>query len=65
MASKRAGVGPTDATTDGEDRAAPWSDFQRVLDQMFGLLEGVHQGDVVPASGVTPRRTSVTGGGTR
>ncbi|KJY20598.1 MULTISPECIES: hypothetical protein [Streptomyces] len=64
MASKRAGASPADTYADGEDRVTPWSDFQRVLDQMFGLLEGVEPDDGASRPGTAPRRRPATGGGT-
>ncbi|MFD6225835.1 hypothetical protein ACFWFZ_02970 [Streptomyces sp. NPDC060232] len=65
MASKRAGANPADTRADGDDRATPWRDFQRVLDQMFGLLEGVDPDDAAARRGAPPRRGSAAGGGTR
>ncbi|MFJ7779646.1 hypothetical protein [Streptomyces yangpuensis] len=65
MTSKRAGTGPTDTTADTGDRATPWSDFQRVLDQMRGLLEGVHPDGGAEAAAPAPRGAAVAGGGLR
>ncbi|WP_030768214.1 hypothetical protein [Streptomyces sp. NRRL F-2664] len=65
MTSNRTGASPADTSADGQDRATPWTDFQRVLDQMFDLLEGSRQGDGAPATTRTRRRPRGTGGGKR
>lgn len=65
MASKRAGASPADTCADGDDRATPWKDFQRVLDQMFDLLEGLDRTDGASGPAATPRRRPAAGGGAR
>ncbi|MEU5149952.1 hypothetical protein ACWGQT_05270 [Streptomyces yangpuensis] len=65
MTLERAGTGPADTTADTGDRATPWGDFRRVLDQMRGLLEGVHPDDGAEAPETAPRGAAVAGGGLR
>ncbi|APU38674.1 hypothetical protein [Streptomyces sp. TN58] len=65
MTSNRAGAGPADTFADGQGRETPWSDFQRVLDQMFDLLEGARQDDGAPAPTRAPRRPGGAGRGKR
>lgn len=63
MTSKRAGSGPTDPPADTGDRAVPWGDFQRVLDEMHRLLEGVHLDAGTTAPATAPRGPAVADGG--
>ncbi len=66
MASKRAGRSPTDTSVDEADRAkSPWSDFRKVIDEMFGLLEGVRPAGGASGPGAASRRAPADGGGAR
>ncbi len=65
MTLERAGTGPADTTADTGDRATPWGDFRRVLDQMRGLLEGVHPDDGAEAPETAPGGAGVARGGPR
>ncbi|MFC9585660.1 hypothetical protein ACFVJ8_22925 [Streptomyces yangpuensis] len=65
MTSRRAGTGPTETPADTGERATPWSDFRRVLDQMHGLLEDVHPDDGADAPQAAPGGAAVAGGGLR
>lgn len=49
MTSNRAGAGPAYTLVDAQDPTSPWTDFQKVMDRMFDLLEGAHQDDGPPA----------------
>lgn len=62
MTSKRAGAGPADTSAGGQDPAIAWTDFQRVMNQMFDLLEGTHQVDGAPAPARAPGRRGTSGG---